>query len=69
MLIGYLLGEMYLLSYTFEVAFGELITINSIQVIMGSIATILVGPFVRLYLDEQIPDTEELTLDLEELDE
>jgi len=69
MLIGYLLGEMFLLSYTFEVALGELITINSIQVIMGSIATVLAGPILRRYLDDQIPDLEELTLELEDLEE
>ena len=69
MLMGYLLGEVFLLGYTFEAALAELITINSIQVIMGSIVTILVGPLLRRYLDYQIPTTEELTLDLEELDE
>jgi uncharacterized membrane protein len=50
MLLGYLLGEMFILGYPFEVAALELITINSIQVIMGSIATILVGPLLRVYL-------------------
>ncbi|MHA2379051.1 MAG: ECF transporter S component [Candidatus Thorarchaeota archaeon] len=50
MLLGYLLGEMFILGYTFEVAALELITINSIQVIMGSIVTILVGPLLRVYL-------------------
>ncbi|MFX0045988.1 MAG: ECF transporter S component [Candidatus Hermodarchaeota archaeon] len=50
MLLGYLLGEMFILGYPFEVAALELITINSIQVIMGSIATVLVGPLLRVYL-------------------
>jgi len=50
MLLGYLLGEMFILGYTFEVAVLELITINSIQVITGSIATVLVGPLLRVYL-------------------
>jgi len=50
MLLGYLLGEMFILGYTFEVAVLELVTINSMQVIMGSIVTILVGPLLRVYL-------------------
>lgn len=69
MLMGYLIGETLLLGYTFEAALAELITINSIQVIMGSIATILVGPLLRRYLDDQIPVTEELTLDPDELND
>lgn len=50
MLLGYLLGEMFILGYPFEVAALELITINSIQVTMGSIATVFVGPLLRVYL-------------------
>ncbi|MFQ5833960.1 MAG: ECF transporter S component [Candidatus Thorarchaeota archaeon] len=50
MLLGYLLGEMFMLGYTFEVAALELVTINSIQVTMGSIVTILIGPLLRVYL-------------------
>lgn len=50
MLMGYLLGEVLILGLAFGVAFIELLTINSIQVIMGSIFTITIGPFVREYL-------------------
>ncbi|MHA2043803.1 MAG: ECF transporter S component [Candidatus Thorarchaeota archaeon] len=50
MLMGYLLGEMFILGLPFEVAVIELVTINSIQVIMGSIFTIIIGPFFRGYL-------------------
>ncbi|MHA2300149.1 MAG: ECF transporter S component [Candidatus Thorarchaeota archaeon] len=50
MLVGYLLGEMLILGLPFEVAFIELLTINSIQVIMGSIFAITIGPFFRDYL-------------------
>ena len=50
MLLGYLLGEVLFLSYAWEVAMLELITINSIQVVVGSIVTITVGPAVRVFL-------------------
>lgn len=50
MLMGYLLGEVLILGLAFGVALIELLTINSIQVIMGSIFTITIGPFVREYM-------------------
>jgi uncharacterized membrane protein len=67
MLLGYLFGEMLLFGYAFEVALLELITINSIQVIMGSIATVLVGPLLRVYLKDYLyePDDSDLQMELE----
>ncbi len=50
MLLGYLLGEVLFLGYAWELAMLELITINSIQVIVGSIVTITVGPAARAFL-------------------
>ncbi|MDF1538303.1 MAG: ECF transporter S component [Candidatus Thorarchaeota archaeon] len=50
MLLGYFLGEVLLLSYSVEVALLELITINSIQVIMGGIIALIVGPLLRNFL-------------------
>jgi len=50
MLLGYLLGEVLFLGYAWEAAMLELITINSIQVIVGSIVTITVGPAARAFL-------------------
>ena len=50
MLIGYYLGEILLLGYAPEAALAELITINSIQVIVGGLVTILIGPRIRNYL-------------------
>lgn len=54
MLLGYLFGEMLLFGIAFEVALLELITINSIQVISGSIATAFVGPLLRFHLGDLI---------------
>ncbi len=68
MLLGYLLGEMLVFGYTFEVALLELVTINSIQVTMGSIVTILVGPLLRTYLRDILyepPPTSRLELESE----
>jgi hypothetical protein len=59
MLLGYLFGEMLLFGYAFEVALLELITINSIQVISGSIATVFAGPLLRLYLRDYIYEPED----------
>lgn len=59
MLLGYLFGEMFVLQLPFEAAFAELITINSIQVIVGSIITILVGPMLRGTLKETMADSTE----------
>jgi uncharacterized membrane protein len=54
MLMGYLFGEVFLLGFTFGVAVVELVTINSIQVMMGSIFVIVVGPLLRTYLREHL---------------
>ena len=50
MLGGYYFGEIILLGYAPEVAFAELITINLLQVTMGGIVALLVGPIVRKHL-------------------
>jgi uncharacterized membrane protein len=52
MLIGYLLGEILLLGYEYRLAIGELITTNSIQIILGSIFTIIAGPLLRVHLEQ-----------------
>ena len=62
MLLGYLIGEMLLFGYAFEVALLELITINSIQVISGSIATVFAGPLLRFYFRDVIYDPEDIDL-------
>ncbi len=49
MMLGYFLGEMYLLEYSFGAALAELVTVNSIQVIVGSIITLMIGPIIRDY--------------------
>ncbi len=56
MLIGYLLGEVLFLGYVWEAAMLELITINSIQVIVGSIVTIIVGPTARAFLQTVVSE-------------
>jgi len=61
MLMGYLLGEVLILGLALEVAVVELVTINSIQVIMGSIFTITVGPFSREYLRNYVYPEDEST--------
>ncbi len=67
MLLGYLLGEVLFLGYVWEAAMLELITINSIQVIVGSIATITVGPAARVFLRTVV--SEEPANDTAEMDE
>ena len=62
MLLGYLFGEMLLFGYAFEVALLELITINSIQVISGSIATVIAGPLLRFYLKDFLYGPEDTDL-------
>lgn len=52
MMLGYLLGEIFILNYSFGAALAELITVNSIQVIVGSIVTLTIGPVIRSYLSE-----------------
>ncbi|MHA2423238.1 MAG: ECF transporter S component [Candidatus Thorarchaeota archaeon] len=50
MLSGYFVGEVIILGISTGFALLELITINSIQVIMGSIAAIIIGPILRSFL-------------------
>ncbi|MHA1909445.1 MAG: ECF transporter S component [Candidatus Thorarchaeota archaeon] len=50
MLAGYLVGEVMFLGISSGLALLELITINSIQVIMGSIVALVVGPILRTFL-------------------
>lgn len=50
MMLGYLLGEMFILEYSFGAALAELVTVNSIQVIIGSLVTLTIGPVIRSYL-------------------
>jgi uncharacterized membrane protein len=50
MLLGYFLGEVFLLSYGIEAALAEMITINILQVTAGGIVAFLVGPIVRIFL-------------------
>jgi uncharacterized membrane protein len=49
MMLGYLLGEMFMLNYSFGAALAELVTVNSIQVIVGSLVTLSIGPVIRTY--------------------
>ena len=67
MLLGYLLGEVLFLGYIWEAAMLELITINSIQVIVGSIVTITVGPAARVFLRTVV--SEGPANDTDEIDE
>ena len=60
MLLGYFLGEAYLLGYGIEAAFAEMITINVIQVTAGAIVAIFVGPIVRMFLRTTIYGPPEL---------
>ncbi len=60
MMLGYLIGEIAIL-IPFAFALAELVTVNSIQVIVGSIATLSVGPRLRSYmrgLDYRFEETE-----------
>ena len=50
MLAGYFVGEVMVLGISSGLALLELITINSIQVIMGSIVALIVGPMLRNFL-------------------
>lgn len=50
MLSGYYFLEILYLQIVPEQAFIEMITINLVQVVVGSITTIIVGPIVRRYL-------------------
>ena len=60
MLLGYFLGEAFLLGYGVEAAFAELITINLLQVTAGAIVAIFVGPIVRMFLRTMIYGPPEL---------
>lgn len=66
MLSGYFFGEILLLSIIWELAMWELITINLLQVVGGSIVAIAVGPIVRQYLRTfvYIPQPEEAAAEL-----
>jgi uncharacterized membrane protein len=59
MLTGYFLGELPL--YGLGAALGELIFLNSFQVIVGSIVAAVVGPIVRGFLSDYLwePSMEE----------
>ncbi|MFX1485052.1 MAG: ECF transporter S component, partial [Promethearchaeota archaeon] len=59
MLMGYMVGEVFLLGFSFEIAFAELLAINSVQVIMGSVFTITVGPLLRTYLKQHFSQDED----------
>ena len=50
MLLGYFLGEVFVLGYTIEAAFAEMVTINILQVTAGAIVAVFVGPIVRIFL-------------------
>ncbi len=50
MLAGYFVCEVLILGISSGFALLELITINSIQVIMGSIIALIVGPILRYFL-------------------
>jgi uncharacterized membrane protein len=67
MLLGYLLGEVLFLGYVWEAAMLELITINSIQVVVGSVVTITVGPAARTFLRTVV--SEGPANDIDEMDE
>jgi uncharacterized membrane protein len=60
MLLGYFLGEAFLLGYGVEAALAELITINLLQVTAGAIVAIFVGPIVRMFLRTMIYGPPEL---------
>ena len=66
MLSGYFFGEILLLSIIWELAMWELITINLLQVVGGSIVAIAVGPIVRQYLRTfvYVPEPEEAAAEL-----
>ncbi len=51
MLVGYLIAEIPLVGL--EAALAELITVNSIQVIVGSIIAAIVGPRIRHFMQFQ----------------
>jgi uncharacterized membrane protein len=76
MLTGYLFGEILVFGFTWEVAVLELVSINSVQVISGAIATVLAGPVVREYLrgttygpeDEEVGTIEDLQSDNRSVD-
>lgn len=50
MMLGYLLGEVFILDYSLGAALAELVTVNSIQVLVGSIVTLTIGPMIRSYM-------------------
>jgi uncharacterized membrane protein len=66
MLVGYLVGEVLVLGYSIGVALTELVTINSVQVIVGSFGSLTVGSIVRSYLRD-LTYTKENPQELESL--
>ena len=66
MMLGYLLGEVYVLGYSFGAALAELITVNSIQVIVGSAVTLMIGPKIRGYFKGLSPELEDSTMPLDD---
>jgi uncharacterized membrane protein len=69
MLLGYFLGEAFLLGYGIEAAFAEMVTINIIQVTAGAIIAIIVGPIVRYFLRTTLYGSSEISpFDMELLD-
>lgn len=54
MLSGYYFLEVFYLQILPEQAFLEMVTINLVQVVSGSIATIIAGPIVRKYMRTSI---------------
>ena len=65
MMLGYLLGEVFILDYSFGAALAELITVNTIQVLSGSVVTLAIGPLLRSYMRELTYglDDSEISLD------
>jgi uncharacterized membrane protein len=60
MLLGYFLGEAFLLGFGVAAAFAELVTANILQVTLGAIVAVFVGPIVRMFLRTTIYGPPEL---------
>ncbi len=56
MLVGYFVAEVFFLGLSPEAAFVELVAANSIQVSVGAVVTLLVGPMLRGFLREYVPE-------------
>lgn len=69
MLLGYFLGEAYLLEQSVEAAFIELVTANILQVTVGAIGTVIIGPIARIFLRTTIygpPEPPPLEMEMQE---